>query len=1030
MIMKTKYIDIRRQFLAMAMMICTMFGIMAENVVKIESVNVIAGQTVSIPILLENSDNISSLQMDITLPKGIVYVDGSIALNSSRANAAKFDVMLTDVTSKYTDELKTQFSAESVYRLLVLTKDDSAISGNSGKIATVSVDVAADFLQHSELNIVKIIGSHQAQKVDIAECLDVAVISLNLVNDEAFTRLSAEIATVQTALDAAKAEVEADCKDVAANFATTIAEIQQSIDNLKADIEAKYNNIELRAESTIDTASINAAIEKLKTDAAAAQRDYVVAQNEAAYTRLTKQIADTQAKLDAVKNSINTDCKDVAGQFVNQFASIQSSIDVLSADVKSKYDKVELTAQSAVDTDTIIATIDKLFADAKAAQQAYDDKKKANENAYTSLSAVLANVQTTLDEAKTHIQTNCADVATYYTVRLDAVQAKINEEKATLDAKYQKMELTAESAIDTTALYADIAQIKADADKAQAAHDAEVAKKAANEAAYAKLNQQIADVQAKFDEAKNKIDTECKDVAGQFAGQYTSIQSSIDALAADVKTKYENVELTAESAIDTTSIVAAIEQLIADAIAAQAEFERQQAEDAKKAANEAAYTRLNTLIAEVQKSLDAAKITIEVDCDDVAANYTATIAEIQKSIDALTADVKAKYDNIELTAESTIDTVTIATAIEKLLADAKAAQAAHDAKIAANEDAYARLTVELANIQSSLEQAKAKIQVECADVATNYEAAISEIQKSIDTLKADVEAKYKNIELTADSSIDTASISALIEKLISEATEAQAAFEAEEARKAANEEAYTRLTTQLAEVQKSLDEAKVKIETECKDVAANYVATIDEIQKTIDTLKADVEVRYKNIELTADSTIDTAPISASIDKLIAEATAAQAEFEAEEARKAANEEAYLRLKENIASVQARLDEAINKINSECKDVAELYTESCDSIQDIIDVLSAELDAMYERVELTSESTIDTAAILTAIEQLLADAIEAQKKFEESGVNSIVRGEANVKAIYTLNGKLVLETKPNVLYIFVYEDGRVEKVIAK
>ncbi len=97
--------------------------------------------------------------------------------------------------------------------------------------------------------------------------------------------------------------------------------------------------------------------------------------------------------------------------------------------------------------------------------------------------------------------------------------------------------------------------------------------------------------------------------------------------------------------------------------------------------NTDAYKRLSAQIIEVQKLLDAAKATVETECKDVAANYTATIAEIQKSIDDVKADLEAKYENVELTSESAIDTADITDAIETLLADAAAAQKAYEESV-------------------------------------------------------------------------------------------------------------------------------------------------------------------------------------------------------------------------------------------------------------------------------------------------------------------------------------------------------------
>ncbi len=523
---------------------------------------------------------------------------------------------------------------------------------------------------------------------------------------------------------------------------------------------------------------------------------FVFDYNTDTYKRLNSQIGELQSSLNDAKESINNDCKDVASQFTGQINSIQKSIDALKADLEDKYKNVELTAESSIDTSAITAAIEKLKTDAAAAQKAYEEqkaeeeaeaaKKQANEAAYTKLSVQIAEVQKALDAAKTTIDNEYKDVASQFTEQISLIQNSINSLKADLKKKYDNVELNAESTIDTSVITASITKLLSDAKAAQELFEAGEAAKLANEVAYSKLSQQLSNAQSTLDAAKTTINSDCKDVAAQFAKTIADIQKSIDALKADLEAKYKNVELTAESTIDTSAISSAIEKLKTDAVAAQKAYE-EEAEEAKKQANETAYTKLSAQIAEVQKALDAAKTTINNDCKDVVANYTSTIADIQKSINELKADLEAKYKNVELTAESTIDTSAISSAIEKLKTDAAAAQKAYEeqkaeeeaeaAKKQANEAAYTKLSAQIDEMQKALDAAKTTINNDCKDVAADYAATIADIQKSIDALKTDLEAKYKKVELTAESIIDTSTITAAIEKLKTDAAAAQKAYD-------------------------------------------------------------------------------------------------------------------------------------------------------------------------------------------------------------------------------------------------------------
>ena len=135
----------------------------------------------------------------------------------------------------------------------------------------------------------------------------------------------------------------------------------------------------------------------------------------------------------------------------------------------------------------------------------------------------------------------------------------------------------------------------------------------------------------------------------------------------ELKAQYEAVELNENSTIDLEAIKAAVEQLLADAKVA----------DAKLVANEAAYVRLSDEIAAVQTRLDEVKATIEKDYAIVAAQFVGVESSIQYDINKKKNELKALYEAVELDENSTIDLETIKTAIEQLLADAKAAAEAN-----------------------------------------------------------------------------------------------------------------------------------------------------------------------------------------------------------------------------------------------------------------------------------------------------------------------------------------------------------------
>ena len=189
-------------------------------------------------------------------------------------------------------------------------------------------------------------------------------------NEEAYTRLTADIAAVQAKLDAAKTTIETDYAEVAEQFTADIAALQEDIDSISNEVKGLYDEVKLTAESQIDATAIEAGIEKVLADAAAAlATEEAKKANEEAYTRLTADIAAVQAKLDAAKTTIETDYAEVAEQFMADIAALQEDVDSISNEVKGLYDEVKLTAESQIDATAIEAGIEKVLADAKKAHE-------------------------------------------------------------------------------------------------------------------------------------------------------------------------------------------------------------------------------------------------------------------------------------------------------------------------------------------------------------------------------------------------------------------------------------------------------------------------------------------------------------------------------------------------------------------------------------------------------------------------------------------------------------------------------------
>ena len=434
-----------------------------------------------------------------------------------------------------------------------------------------------------------------------------------------------------------------------------------------------------------------------------------------------------------------------------------------------------------------------------------------------------------------------------------------------------------------------------------------------------------------------------------------------------------------------------------------------------KAINEAAYARLTEEVAALQKALDDAKAKVAEDCPDVAENFAETVKTIQAQIDAIQSDLDAKNADRALTETSTLDAEAVKgvnEAIAKYLEDAAAAQAEHLKKLA-NEAAYVRLTEEVAAVQARFDEVKATIETDYANVAALFADAEAAIQGNIDQKKAELQAQYEAVKLNENSTIDLDAIKAAVEQLLADA-------KAADAKLVANEAAYVRLTDEIAAVQARFDEVKATIETDYANVAAQFVDTEAAIQGDIDQKKAELQAQYEAVELDENSTIDLEAIKAAVEQLLADAKAADAKL-------VANEAAYVRLSDEIAAVQARLDEVKATIEKDYAIVAAQFVGVESSIQYDINKKKDELKAQYEAVELDENSTIDLETIKTAIEQLLTDAKAAA---EANSIGSIQRLMSEGATFYTLGGQKVEAPCKGNIYMIRHADGSVKKVYIK
>ena len=687
---------------------------------------------VNLSFVLTNNMPISAFQANITLPEGLEFVeneDGDYA-TFSQARLTSSHVPSTTLNGK-------------TLNVMLYSSKSANVKGEDGELFYVTLKATGDLAESSTITIDKIVGSTSAGDRKDFDAFTVTVSNPDIA---AKTDADAKIADVKNSFESSKTAIAACAESVQTAVAGDIQVIAEKIANVEASLSSDVANgdvaanAEARNQAIAEVMTLIAALNQKADDAQKAYEEEQarLAANEAAYTKLTGDIAKLQATLDAAKTEIETNDADVAAQFTETIAGIQSAIQALTDDLKAKYDATELTAESTVDTTAVSDNIAKLLEDAAAAQKIFEEdaaRYAANEAAYAKLTGDIAKVQATLDAAKKEIETNAAGVAKQFEGTVAEIQSAINAITADVRGKYEAIELTAESTVDTTAVSDSIAKLLVDAAAAQKVYEENAAKVAANEAAYTRLTAEIATVQATLDAAKEEVRTKAPNVASRYNGTITGIQSAINALSDDVKAKYEAIELTAESTVNTSDIISRITKLLSDATAAQKAYEEQLA---KENANEAAFARLSAEIATVQAMLDTTVDEMNTNAADVADEFAETVAGIQKSIDDLKADLLSRYNGMILTQESTVNTSGIISRITKLLSDATAAQKANEA----NEEQFKTDCSIIDGVKDKMAEVQKKIDGYDASVAEAVADDIAAVMTAIEKLTAAAESSH------------------------------------------------------------------------------------------------------------------------------------------------------------------------------------------------------------------------------------------------------------------------------------------------
>ena len=329
----------------------------------------------------------------------------------------------------------------------------------------------------------------------------------------------------------------------------------------------------------------------------------------------------------------------------------------------------------------------------------------------------------------------------------------------------------------------------------------------------------------------------------------------------------------------------------------------------------------------------------------------------------------------------------------------------------------------IAALEEALRNALGTIAAEAPDVKDSFSG--EQLATRISELRARIEADYDSTNLNASYEKlmnEADSIAADIEALVNDAREAEAAFKAEEARKAANEEAYNTAVAELDALQGQLDATSEAVATNCPH--ADVTAEKQAAQEAINAARDAAAKAYADVaeEGEFDYSIDNGAIQALITAVTEAGEAGEAAYN-EALRVAANEAAHeanvkildtleQKLVATIAAVSVTYPDS--DVTDECNAAADAITAARTAEQDAFDAVKEE--GLYDY-------TVDTEAIEALIQHIIDQA-------KALGIETVTIDSlgSSVK-VFNLQGVQVSNPAAG-LYIITGSNGETRKVILK
>ena len=376
-------------------------------------------------------------------------------------------------------------------------------------------------------------------------------------NDKAYPVLVKEIEALSDSLDTARKQIEeAYGEEIAAAMTEALDAIQKKIDEAKAALDKQHANILITKNTTVDKETILAAISQAKADAKAKAEpespdkpddpdkpDSHSKEAQALYKALTADLAALQRQLDNAKAEMERKYdKDIVEAGKKDFEDLQKMIDEMKAKIEELYKADKLDKNTEIDKDEFAAALNK----AKEATKALQAEKN-----YKAMTEEIAKLEAELAKAKEEVAKNAADVASEFRLQFTLIEQLLTKLKDQVEKEQKEGMVSMNNMASADIIRNSIGNVTKDAAKREEGFQANK-----------KLTEKLDEVDNLLNTTMEQIQKDYANVAGDFADDMARIQAMIDTLRAELRQKYLDGELNANSSIDTTAIRNAITALL------------------------------------------------------------------------------------------------------------------------------------------------------------------------------------------------------------------------------------------------------------------------------------------------------------------------------------------------------------------------------------------------------------------------------------------------------------------------------------